>query len=307
MRVCAIAAGMFLGLTGASLADPLDSPGTVYIDGVPCNLACQSYMAWSKQVLKGNQPAAKHAAETSNVKREAPRKRISKRVEPTSSETPPRKKTADVQPAPSPKPEPAPVAMPEKIAPNVEPHDTPAVSAADPAPSATPQPPSESDTPKAEPTSAPKERTPQELVMAALSVAEQMTSAEPPKTSGHDHPDEDKADAASQPAAPNVDNLVAVLIARPNVGSAKALKDQHVAIDKTESGHEAAIRVALTAAGAEGAELSATDASPLDRVISGDVQAAVVKLVSPEAAEAFPDVKGLKVFRVPLTPRTPRP
>jgi hypothetical protein len=134
-----------------------------------------------------------------------------------------------------------------------------------------------------------------------------MTSGEPPKTIGHDRTDETKADAVIAPPAPNVDDLVAVLIARPNVGSATALKDQSVAIDKTESGHEVAIRSALVAAGATGAELSATDVSPLDRVISGDVQAAVLKLVSPEAAEAFPDVKGLKVFRVPLTPRTPRP
>jgi hypothetical protein len=46
-----------------------------------------------------------------------------------------------------------------------------------------------------------------------------------------------------------------------------------------------------------------TDVSPLDRVISGDVEAGVLKLVSPEAAEAFPDVKGFKVLRVPLTTR----
>ena len=77
----------------------------------------------------------------------------------------------------------------------------------------------------------------------------------------------------------------------------------NVAIDKVESGHEVDIRLALAAAGAAGAALSTTDVSPIDRVISGDVQAAVLKLVSPEAAEAFPDVKGLKVLRVPLARR----
>ena len=34
--------------SGALQANPLDSPGIVYIDGLPCNRACQSYMAWSR-------------------------------------------------------------------------------------------------------------------------------------------------------------------------------------------------------------------------------------------------------------------
>src|SRR5216684_4467947 len=38
-----------LGSVGTSQAHPLDSPDIVYIDGLPCNSACQSYMAWSRQ------------------------------------------------------------------------------------------------------------------------------------------------------------------------------------------------------------------------------------------------------------------
>src|SRR5450755_4665318 len=38
-----------LGSLGTSQAHPLDSPDIVYIDGLPCNSACQSYMAWSRQ------------------------------------------------------------------------------------------------------------------------------------------------------------------------------------------------------------------------------------------------------------------
>ena len=37
--------------SGALQANPLDSPGVVYIDGLPCNRACQSYMAWSDRAL----------------------------------------------------------------------------------------------------------------------------------------------------------------------------------------------------------------------------------------------------------------
>src|SRR5277367_3845146 len=40
---------LFLGCAGISQAHPLDSPDTVYFDGLPCNTACQSYMAWSRR------------------------------------------------------------------------------------------------------------------------------------------------------------------------------------------------------------------------------------------------------------------
>ena len=41
---------IFLGSISLAAAAPLDAPGTVYIDGLPCNRACQDYMAWSRQV-----------------------------------------------------------------------------------------------------------------------------------------------------------------------------------------------------------------------------------------------------------------
>ena len=76
-----------------------------------------------------------------------------------------------------------------------------------------------------------------------------------------------------------------------------------VAIDATESEAQRDIGVALAAAGATEVQLSVSDASPIDRIVGDDVQAAVVILVSPDAAEAFPDIKGFKVLRVPLSPR----
>src|SRR6266536_2589029 len=42
---------LFLCSGGALQANPLDSPGVVYIDGLPCNRACQSYMGWSERAL----------------------------------------------------------------------------------------------------------------------------------------------------------------------------------------------------------------------------------------------------------------
>ena len=42
---------LLLGSTGTLQAEPLNSPGVVYIDGQPCNRACQSYMDWSYRAL----------------------------------------------------------------------------------------------------------------------------------------------------------------------------------------------------------------------------------------------------------------
>jgi hypothetical protein len=43
-----------LGSIETLQAHPLDSRDIVYIDGTPCNSACQSYMAWSRQILSAS-------------------------------------------------------------------------------------------------------------------------------------------------------------------------------------------------------------------------------------------------------------
>src|SRR5260221_13232153 len=55
-----------LGSVGTSQAHPLDSPDIVYIDGMPCNSACQSYMAWSRQTASmSGHPAPTHLSQRS--------------------------------------------------------------------------------------------------------------------------------------------------------------------------------------------------------------------------------------------------
>ena len=137
--------------------------------------------------------------------------------------------------------------------------------------------------------------------MAALVVAEQITSVEPSNAIDDNHTG--KTDDATPSLSRNVGGLVAILISRPEMKSAADLAGLNVAIDRTESEVQEDIRSALTAAGANGVQLSVSDARPIDRMIGSDVEAAVVKLVSPEAAEAFPDIKGFKVLRVPVMPR----
>ena len=151
-----------------------------------------------------------------------------------------------------------------------------------------------------------RERTPKENIMAALAVAEIITGTETTKSTDNDGPDATRAapvsDAnAAPPEYPNT--LVVLLISRSDVKSASALNGLSIAIDATQSGVEENIRSALVAAGAVETQLSVSDASPLDRLVSGEVPAAVSNLVSPAAADAFPEIEGFKVLRVPLFTR----
>ena len=291
-----------LGFVGVSLANPLDSPGTVYIDGVPCNLPCQSYMAWSRKAVEAHQGSAKGAASTSVAKAtgEAPRKRMSKRAQPASADVASQKKKAgDFQAALTAPSEPPPLPRPRsETAPlNVETREPTAPLIAAPEQAPAPKLTTTENAHLVVETNPPAQRSARELVVAALAIAEQITNAETPKAPGNDRTNETKAGDAIAPTPP-----VALLLSRPDVKSATALNGLNVAIDKAQSAEEEDIRTALAAAGAADAKLSISDASPLDRLISGDVQAAVMKLVSPDAAEAFPDIKGFKVLRVPLSP-----
>lgn len=289
MKRWAIAAFLSVGFVGGSFARPLDPPGTTYIDGLPCNRPCQSYMAWSQRTLKASQASAKGAANVSfgKASMEAPRKRISKRVLPTSVDASSRKSAGDFRSSlaatPKPLPPPRPRSPPAWL---VTTPVSPPVGETGNAPSTL------------EVSNPPKERSAQELIVAALAIAEQITNAEPPKTPGDDRADGTKAGDVNVSIP-----LVALLLARPDVKSVAALKGQNVAIDKAQSAVEQDIHSALDAVGATDAQLSVGDGASLDRLISGDAQAAIVKLVSPDAAEAFPEIKGFKVLRVPLLAR----
>jgi hypothetical protein len=57
-----------LGSLAGTQAHPLDSPETVYIDGVPCNGACQSYMAWSRKTLQESSASAHAPTQAARAK-----------------------------------------------------------------------------------------------------------------------------------------------------------------------------------------------------------------------------------------------
>ena len=154
-------------------------------------------------------------------------------------------------------------------------------------------------------------RTIQEQVAASTAVAEQATAAKPVPApeqkanntdrSGHAETvlrgDAEKTAAASPN---NTDHLVALLIARPEIKSVSDLTSKMVAIDDRHSASNDRVRTAIAAAGATEVQLSGGQTKAINRLISGEVPAAVLALVSAEAAEGFPEVAGFKIFRIPL-------
>jgi TRAP-type uncharacterized transport system substrate-binding protein len=118
-------------------------------------------------------------------------------------------------------------------------------------------------------------------------------------------PTRERPDAA--PASANdADHLVALLIARPEITSMPDLSGKSIAIDDAQSGSSSSFQRAIVAAGAAEVQLSAGQTKALDRLINGEVPAAVLTLAYPEAAEWASDIAGFKVFRVPLAPRSLR-
>jgi hypothetical protein len=132
-------------------------------------------------------------------------------------------------------------------------------------------------------------RTVQEQVMAATTVAERMTVS----TLAAPESEANKPGHTEKTAQLKTDSLVAILMARPEIRSISDLTRKTIAIDEGQFASAGNVRTAIAAAGAVEVQLS---------VISGEVPAAVLTLVSEEAAKAFPDIAGFKIIRVPLSP-----
>ncbi|MBV8918105.1 hypothetical protein [Bradyrhizobium sp.] len=67
------------------------------------------------------------------------------------------------------------------------------------------------------------------------------------------------------------------------------------------------VRTAIAAAGTTEVQLSEGRATAMTRLSDAEVPAAVVALVTPEAAETFPVVAGYEIFHVPPSPRSIKP
>jgi hypothetical protein len=363
-----------LGTSGALQANPLDSPGIVYIDGLPCNSACQSYMAWSAQasstrhreehapnvvepaeaeIERIEQPARPRAArQPAPVSRAAPRtgtaasntkasnakktaaassapKTIRKEI-PAATATVAREKTTAGERTPERKLESASRPEPGQAAciAVLQPIDGPkseVASEVDAPPPAKPEiavPPATLEIAAAPAASeiaalpatvavapASATRTIQQQVVEATGMADLVTAIRTGEPAGKsdnlatkpgEASDTDKTASASPDKE---DNLVALVLARPEISSLSDLNNKNIAIEEKQSASSGRVSAAFMAAGAAEVQFSEGQTGAIDRLISGEVPAAVLTLASREAAEGFPDIAGFRTFRVPLKAR----
>ena len=154
--------------------------------------------------------------------------------------------------------------------------------------------------PKPEPQT-PEPQTAEQQIAAASAAAERLTvtAASQSKTNG-------VAEKAGSGPPANTDLLVAVLVARPATRAVSDLTGKTIAIDDRYSASSGSVRTAIVAAGATEVEVSSGAATAINRLTNGEVPAAVVALVSADAAETFPQIEGFRMFHVPLSPRSVR-
>ncbi|ANW01716.1 hypothetical protein LMTR13_17625 [Bradyrhizobium icense] len=114
--------------------------------------------------------------------------------------------------------------------------------------------------------------------------------------------------AAERMSVPTLDSsldaLVAVLVASPDVESVSDLAGKAIAIDDRYSESSIGrVRTAMMAAGAREVQLSKGQTTAINRLVSKEVSAAVVGLVSASAADSFPEIARYRTFQIPLKPR----
>jgi hypothetical protein len=133
-------------------------------------------------------------------------------------------------------------------------------------------------------------------IQAAVAVAEQLTlaameNAHASDTSpSHDTTTEDKI------------RLVALVLVHSDIGSVAALAGKDIAIDGRHLGSNREIRTALVAAGASDILIRDKGSHIIDHLVERQVPAAILTLVSQDAADAFPNITGFKLFEIPLSP-----
>lgn len=145
------------------------------------------------------------------------------------------------------------------------------------------------------PSSNSKSGTMQEQVAAATGVAERVTVAALAVARDNVEPIKGEAPGKTVP-------LVAVVMARPEIKSVTDLAGKSVAMDERYSASSIDVRIGFVVAGAVSVEVSAGHTAAIDRLSNGEVTAAVLTLVSADAADGFPEIAGYRIFRVPLWP-----
>ena len=104
------------------------------------------------------------------------------------------------------------------------------------------------------------------------------------------------------PVSPgDAERTVALLLVGPEITWLSQLAGKNIAIDEAVSASNDEARRWLAAM--VNAELAAGQTKALDRLVKGEVPAAVLTLSYPETAEWSSEIAGFKVFRIPLVKR----
>ena len=98
--------------------------------------------------------------------------------------------------------------------------------------------------------------------------------------------------------------LIAVVMTRSDIKSVSDLIGAKIAIGSMHSMSQGSVRTAIVAAGAPGIQLSEGQTTAINRLVNGEVPAAVLALVSTDAANGFPEIAGFNIFQIPLSPRS---
>jgi ABC-type amino acid transport substrate-binding protein len=164
------------------------------------------------------------------------------------------------------------------------------------------------------PTDAPKTRLPSPASVAAAAsnpapanTAEKQPEAGRVELSTRMVEAQIAAARAASPPTHDTDRLVAVLMVLPDITSVSDLAGKTIAIDDRYSASNASVRTAIVAAGAPEVQLSEGQATAINRLTNGEVPAAVLALVTADAAETFPAIAGFRIFHIPLSPRALKP
>lgn len=318
---------LLLASVGTSQAHPLDSPDIVYIDGQPCNTACQNYLGWTrrrtspvvqhsvpveveplqlvpeKTTLRPTRSPVRHAAPPRRQAAKPAAERVARQAVPSSAAkgASPPPELAAAKSEPSARSEPAPKIVETLPAPEN------AAAAAQPAPAIEE---ARTAAPPAEQVAVAK---PAEPVIAAAPAAEPVTTASTapapqPEAAGKQaavtteaaRPN-DAAPAVSA-AASNSDARVAVVMTRPEIEKLSDLSGKDVAIEEQQSEASTSLQAAIASAGGAEVRLNEGAGNAIERLLAGEVPAAVLAIASPKASEGYAELPGYRIFRIPLTP-----
>jgi hypothetical protein len=93
-------------------------------------------------------------------------------------------------------------------------------------------------------------------------------------------------------------HLIALVLARADITSVAELAGSEIATDGRHLSSNREVRTALVAAGASGIQIRNEGPNVIERLVNGQVSAAILTLVSQDAAKAFPNIAGFKLFEI---------